>query len=223
MRAIHLLRPVLSSPFPSRVGTALSLSTLSILERHQSTPGAPIDWDNRIDLQSRFSLEEKGWKVQVEWKPSAYGVGLFAAEDIPNHTVLRVGQVGDNLLRFETADDLTKFAGDDASKWRYLQDYLWGLYLDTDDQGYPMGNSTRMRVGMWVPGNGLNHNAVPNTVYRVVGETEIHLVALAGIKEGDELWDDYRRHGVAPKWLKEIANAEKLTLNFPDCNDFVEP
>ena len=49
----------------------------------------------------------------------------------------------------------------------------------------------------------------------------INLVALTNIEAGEELYDDYRRHGSAPKWLLEFAKEYNVTLNFAECNDFV--
>jgi len=74
--------------------------------------------------------------------------------------------------------------------------------------------------GMWIPGNGVNHNETPNTVYKATPDG-INLVALVDIKADDELFDDYRRHGTSSPWLKEFARIHNVTLNFADCNDFV--
>ena len=57
-------------------------------------------------------------------------------------------------------------------------------------------------------GNGLNHRLEPNTVYRAAGggtEEGINLVALTNIKSGEQLFDDYRRHGSAPQWALDFA------------------
>ena len=197
-----------------------SIAALSILQ--QCEAASDIEWDDRVDFQSRFSPEEKGWQVKVEWKPSKYGTGVFSCEDIPQHTVLRVGEIGRNLLGFENPDDLVAFAGEEPAKWRYLQDYLWGLYTEADERGYQLSSSSSMWVGMWIPGNGLNHSTEPNTMYRDFGAGRLNLVALTDITAGDELFDDYRRHGIAPEWLKEFASSKGLSLNFADCNDFVD-
>ena len=59
---------------------------------------------------------------------------------------------------------------------------------------YPCLNRFSNISGFRVPGNGLNHNFTPNTVYRpaVNGGTDvgIDLVAISNIKAGDELYDD---------------------------------
>ena len=72
------------------------------------------------------------------------------------------------------------------------------------------------------PGNGLNHSEMPNTVYRKA-DNGINLVTIKDCRKGDELFDDYRRHGLAPKWLLEFAAKYEVSLNFSDCNDFVIP
>ena len=83
--------------------------------------------------------------------------------------------------------------------------------------GYP-NNSQGMPIG-----------TNPNTVYRAAtkenggkGGTKvgINLVAISDIKAGDELFDDYRRHGSAPHWLLDFAKKYDVTLNFAECNDF---
>jgi hypothetical protein len=132
------------------------------------------------------------------------------------------------------------------ARLRYVQDYLWGYYPShrTDERGYPNGTTTveddERFFGMWIPGNGLNHHHTPNTVYRndrdfftthSLTTTNVHrnpknaalyLVALTDIQAGDELFDDYNRHGRAPPlWLKNYAAEKNMTLNFADCNDFV--
>ena len=70
---------------------------------------------------------------------------------------------------------------------------------------------------------------IPNTVYRPIFDENnpsvvvgINLVALTDIQYGEELFDDYRRHGLAPRWLLQFAKDYNLpSLNFANCNDFV--
>ena len=96
----------------------------------------------------------------------------------------------------------------------------------TDDRGYAVNSKNDATsdddrfFGLWIPGNGLNHNEHPNTVYRATPDG-IDLVALVDIRPDDELFDDYRRHGTSSDWLKEFATIHNVTLNFADCNDFV--
>ncbi|CAB9518548.1 expressed unknown protein [Seminavis robusta] len=190
------------------------------------------DWDNRIALQAKWTNEEKGWQVGVEWKHTPFGVGLFATDDIAEGTILRIGQNGHNLMQFQSIQDIEEFCRhpeDYPARLRYVSDYLWGFsWQNTDAQGYDLPDDTSSVedrfMGMWVPGNGLNHNLVPNTVYRTrKGGTQegIVLVALCDVAAGDELFDDYRRHGRAPEWLKEFAREKQVSLNFAECNDFV--
>ena len=182
----------------------------------------------------------------VEWRQTPYGAGLFAAQDIPNGTLLRVGRNGINLAQFESIQDIEDFcggAGEDkeiyTAKLNYVKDYMWGFSPNTDEHGYDLVTDDQALVkkyaserffGMWCPGNGLNHNTNPNTVYRAAtkenggkGGTKvgINLVAISDIKAGDELFDDYRRHGSAPHWLLDFAKKYDVTLNFSECNDFV--
>jgi SET domain-containing protein len=180
-------------------------------------------------------LQEKGWKVAVEWKMTPFGVGLFAAESIPSGTVLRQGVIGRNLLQFRKQGDIESFcrvASNDEMEYRarlkYVSDYLWGFHLVADEKWYPYDRFEKRErfFGMWIPGNGLNHNNEPNTVYVPHKNTDtdligINLVALGDIKADEELYDDYRRHGSAPKWLRDFAIRKEISLNFAECNDFV--
>ena len=191
-----------------------------------------LDWDDRIGLQDRFSLEEKGWKVDVDWRATPYGAGLFSKQDIPAGTLLRKGILGVNLKGFASSDEIYEFCESDqaepaefTARLEYVKDYLWGFSKQADERGYaisdsPKDNGDDRFFGMWIPGNGLNHNEVPNTVYKATPEG-IDLVALVDIQKDDELFDDYRRHGTSSQWLKDFAIKHNVTLNFADCNEFV--
>jgi hypothetical protein len=249
------------------------------------TTDETIEWDDRPGLQNKWTLAEKGWEVQVEWKMTTtkeQGIGVFAQERIEPGTILRRGRLGYNLVQFHNVDDIEAFVaagsggaasaaaaaaatGDpadvaavdaavttsstpaasaatgtsntrEAAKWRYVSDYLWGFHYRTNEGGWPYDeHSSLMFVGMWMPGNGLNHSMYPNTIYRVppppgvVGadvrdkHDAIQLVATREIFEGEQLYDDYRRHGKSPLWLQPLIRRRNLQLNFKDCNDFVVP
>jgi len=186
-----------------------------------------IDWKNRQGLQdTTWTLEEKGWKTAVEWKDTPFGVGVFSCEEsIAKDTVLRKGVLHVNLLQFLSSQDIEDWCQADEEYWDrllYAKDYLWGFSYHTDEAGYELGDDSGDRFfGMWVPGNGLNHSLRPNTVYRATSEG-IDLVALEDISKGQELTDDYRRHGRSTEWLKAFASEKNVTLNFADCNDFVK-
>jgi len=201
---------------------------------------AGLDWNDRVGIQRGFTLEEKGWSVDVEWRSSKHGgTGVFARQSIASGTILRRGVLGVNLKEFRSVRDIEDFCrdgsgvdddGDDyESRLEYVKDYLWGFHKDADERGYAISSGDDdddeddRFFGMWVPGNGLNHDASPNTVYRWNASSNdgIDLVALGDVSEGDELFDDYRRHGRSPPWLREFAAERGVTLNFADCNDFV--
>ena len=198
-----------------------------------NTLAADLDWNDRIGLQEQYSLDQKRWKVQVDWRPTKYGAGLFALQEIAKGTVLRIGILGMNLKEFASIQDIDDFCNmgetDEAveARYNYVKDYLWGFSKFADGAGYPLdgekdrSDPSRRFYGMWIPGNGLNHGTTPNTVYQLT-EKGIDLVALQDIKVDAELLDDYRRHGTAPDWLKTFAIEHNVTLNFADCNDFVE-
>jgi hypothetical protein len=144
-----------------------------------------------------------------------------------------------NLIQFKSVCEIEEFClqGKDEDEYRarlyYTKDYLWGFTReDTDLKGYdlhPPAPDDYPAIedrffGMWIPGNGLNHNLNPNTVYRTrKGGTDkgICLVAISDIQAGEELFDDYRRHGRATRWLLDFAKSKQVTLNFAGCNDFV--
>lgn len=200
-----------------------------------------VDWNDRVGMQEKWNNKEKGWKVSVEWKETPFGAGLFAAQDIANGTLLRIGKNGINLAQFTSIEDIEAFCGGNDedkdvfdAKLKYVKDYMWGFSLNTDERGYDIvtkdealmeRHASERFFGMWCPGNGLNHNPNPNTVYRADedGGTRagINLVAIADIRKGDELFDDYRRHGHAPEWLLDFAKKYDVSLNFAECNDFV--
>jgi hypothetical protein len=176
-----------------------------------------IDWNDRVGLQHLWDNQAKGWQVNVEWKQTLYGVGLFAKQDIAKDTVLRIGRVGKNLVEFQSADAMLYFCQGNKDRVSYVADYFFGF----DPKGD--ANIEDMWYGIWIPGNGLNHSPEPNTVYKAGGiVTEgIDLVALADIKYGDELVDDYRRHGQPPAWARKFSEEFRVSLNFSGCNDFV--
>lgn len=214
-----------------------------VIVRTIDAEASTFNWDDRIDIQSRWENDEKGWKVGVEWKHTIYGTGLFATQDISAGTLLRKGRLGLNLIEFQSVEEIDNFCrgrGNSSSpemeaKLNYVKDYLWGFNPNANDSGYDVLDCGTQKLsteheqgrffGMWVPGNGLNHDSNPNTVYRaaVPGGTAvgIDLYALNDINNGDELLDDYRRHGTAPSWLLNFARERGITLNFAECNDFV--
>ena len=221
----------------AKAGTARSSVIDAALALSDDNKKTIIRWDDRKALQSTWTNAEKGWQVEVEWKDTPYGVGLFSAQDIPQGTLLRVGQIGQNLVQFRNVAQMEDFLQANnvpqnsplyQARLRYVADYLWGFYLKADQAGYPLDEQQaedHRFYGMWVPGNGLNHSHEPNTVYRTSpkGIVEgIDLIALTNVRRGDELFDDYKRHGQAPAWLKEFGLANKVNLNFADCNDFVD-
>lgn len=198
----------------------------------ETTSTTAVDWDNRIALQQMWKNEEKGWKVEVEWKDTPFGIGLFAKQDIGAGTTLRRGVTGCNLKQFTSVEEIEAFCQSGVhpneydARLRYVSDYLWGFTTQgTNPGGYPPKDQSQDEkyrfYGMWIPGNGLNHDAHPNTVYRTSPDG-IDLVALVDVSSGSELFDDYRRHGQAPQWLLDFGNNYNVSLNFSECNDFVK-
>jgi hypothetical protein len=205
-----------------------------------------LDWNDRIGIQNSYTLKQKGWKRNVEWKETPYGAGLFANKYIPKGAILRVGILDVNLKQFTSVEDIDAFChqktsdeevndnDDDVHARRnYVKDYLYGFYYDTDENGYYLdfgkpessvdddeSEQNRRLIGMWGPGNGLNHNEHPNAMY-VATDVGINLIAMKDIETGTEIVDDYRRFGRSPKWLKPFAEEHNVTLVFEGSNDFV--
>lgn len=132
-RAFHVLR---RARFPRNLATRSLTNTVEI-----ATPPV-MDWDDRIALQKSWSNSEKGWKVDVEWKMTPFGVGLFAAQDIVAGTILRTGVIGCNLKELSSIADIEAFCQSGRedeydARLRYVADYLWGFTVrGTDKEGY---------------------------------------------------------------------------------------
>jgi len=166
----------------------------------------------------------------VEWKNTSYGIGLFAREKIAKDTLIRKGIIGKNLMRFTTVGCVSSFLGSESSpqyngRLEYFADYFWGFNPHGEDEDVSADHESWF-YGMWIPGNGLNHFRESNTVYRAEWRDAsnihgINLVATREIEEGEELFDDYRRHGNVPTWLLPFKEKAGVDLNFADCNQFV--
>ena len=182
-----------------------------------------IDWDNREALQSRWTPHEKGWRIQVEWKRTPFGLGAFAAQDVTQGTILRVGKSRRNLIIFSSKQDIVAFLGDPDHpqyhpKVRYLSDYLFGnFHPETQEFTY----------GILVPGFGTNHSDTPNVqTSHIDGDGSnddqvISMVAVRDIRQGEELRNSYHACGPAPDFVKEFSEQHQVSLVFPGCNDFV--
>ena len=89
-------RRFLSNEFSQSENESIIVNTISLDTKEG------VDWNDRVGLQSKWDNPSKGWKVKVEWRETPYGAGLFAAQDIPTNTVLRVGLNRRNLLQFQS-------------------------------------------------------------------------------------------------------------------------
>jgi hypothetical protein len=187
-----------------------------------------VDWNDRVGLQNQWSNKDKGWQVEVEWKQTPRGAGVFAKQDIAAGATLRHGQCGLNQLQFQSAEEMAAFCQDSDGALKpalvaYLSDYFYGF--NPNGSRAEENASSVMWYGIWVPGNGLNHSERPNTIYHASSDggiaVGIDLAALTDVKKGDELLDDYRRHGQAPPWAKGFADKLGISMNFVGCNDFV--
>ena len=71
-----------SNPNRIVVGKRASSTASSSLISNTIDSIDSVNWDDRIGLQSAWSNPEKGWQVDVEWKTTPYGAGLFAKQDM---------------------------------------------------------------------------------------------------------------------------------------------
>ena len=220
-----------SNPNRIVVGKRASSTASSSLISNTIDSIDSVNWDDRIGLQSAWSNPEKGWQVDVEWKTTPYGAGLFAKQDMKTGTILRIGRTEKNLMQFKTAGEMKSFCEQGTGKAipavvSYVSDYFYGFdpnYNQIDEKN-PSSGQLPVWYGIWVPGNGLNHGIEPNTVYRTAAQGISHgidLVALTDIASGDELLDDYRRHGKPPAFALEFSQQFGIDMNFVGCNDFV--
>jgi len=196
------------------------------------TINSALNWSDRVGIQQQFTPEEVGWKVAVEWGPSEFGTGVFAKQSIKKGTVVRRGVLGVNYLPFESAEDIDAFCRRDGdsnydAKLQYVCDYIWSFHTDAasvDNEQKSEDNKDTRTSGIWIPGCAINHSTVPNLVFVWNSEAKgIDLIARVDISEDEEIVCDYRTFGNAPRFLKDWADKNKVSLPHPDCNDFVDP
>eukprot|EP00494_Astrolonche_serrata_P011385 UN11468 len=87
--------------------------------------GVPQCWSNRLNMQSMYSLEERGWQISVYWKQSEIpnaGIALFANQDVPKGTIMRKFIVDQRMLIFEDENDLPFL---NELTLQYLADYTF--------------------------------------------------------------------------------------------------
>jgi len=169
--------------------------------------GIPEFWMDRYKMQNAYSLEAKGWKVQVKWEVSPIigaGVGVFVTEDVKEGQVLRLANTGRNLIRFRKKSDLPK------NMSSVTKNYISNFCGQVDD--FTM---------LFLPGNCMNHAIEPNTIMVAADEETIHIVACHDIKAGTELTQDYLSFGEPPEYLKELAKNESMELVFSGYNGFL--
>ena len=134
---IALQRRPGSSVWRQRRLLATPSDALDHLANALDTPPGQVDWNDRVGMQAAWSHRDKGWHVEVEWRPTAWGAGLFAAQDIARGTRLRTGRHGANLVQFRSVDDIEAFCRgrrggavaateeEFDAKLHYVKDYMW--------------------------------------------------------------------------------------------------
>ena len=169
--------------------------------------GVPAFWIDRFKMQNAYSLEAKGWKVQVNWKESSItgaGVGVFVGEDVEKGQLIREAITGKNLIRLRNKSDLPK------NPSSVTKNYFTNYCSQVDDFTY-----------IYLPGNCKNHSTDPNTILKVADEETLHLVACKDMKAGMELTGDYYACGEPPKYLTDFAAIHKIDLLFSGYNSFM--
>ena len=110
-------------------------------------------------------------------------------------------------------------------KLDHVSQHIWAFHTgaaSVDNKHESDDKKDRRSVGIWVPGCGHNHNTVPNVMGRCNSEANgVDFVALVDIPTDDELCEDCRTFRNAPSWLKDWAAKHEVSINHPDCNNFV--
>jgi len=168
------------------------------------TEGIPDFWADGIQMQNAYSLEAKGWKVQIAWRESTItgaGTGCFVEEDVNKGQLLRVAQTGKNLIRLREESDLPK------NMSSITKNYFSNSCAQIDDF-----------VFILVPGNGFNHSSDPNVEAIVADEETLHVLAVKDMKAETELSWNHDTFGEPPQYLKEFAKNEEIELVFSGKN-----
>jgi len=171
------------------------------------TEGIPAFWSDRQQMQNAYSLEAKGWKVQVNWGESSIsgaGVGAFVGEDVEKGQLIRVAETGKNLVRFRDQSDLPK------NMSMVTKNYISNYCGQVDD--FAM---------IFLPGNCFNHDIDPNIDMIAADEETIHLLAAKDMKAGTELTQNYYTFGKPPKYLEDLAKDQQMDLVFSGYNSFL--
>ena len=210
-----------------------------IAEDHPSSSYTPllqkyvtdgVWWDSYTELQHSMTLHEKGWRVKVYWaddfEDGQYiGLGVFAGENIPKGTVMRVAEIGVNIVLFNRTTNLPPLHKVEKSKM-----------ADTDVDGKKTADHLKnygfkcpCHVGgggddmmVFLPGNAVNHRIGGNTGL-LCRKNGTDVIALRDITEGEPLRSDYNTFGRAPRWytevLKESLGTDECT--FAGLNEYV--
>jgi len=190
--------------------------------------GIAETWTDAHKMQEGLSLDQKGWKYEVEWKQSEQcdGFGVYACENIPEGAVIRQGIVGQNMTICSSFRDLPKLT---PSTFECLENYAAGF----GKRSFEDGNNDADQIYFWLPGCGINHSAA----YAVAGigclatkcpkKGVYDIVSTRPIAKGEELVRDYATaYGKAPLWYEKFVrrNVDRGRMSgavFVGLNDFV--
>ena len=171
--------------------------------------GIPNTWCDTLNMQSLYTLEQKGWRKKMIWKQSTVlhgSIGVFADEDIQNgETVIRYTNMK-NLIVLKSADDIPPLT---KSTIEYFSNYVF----QTEDV-----------CALCIPGSSVNHDKsrANNTLVKI-SENELAVIATKDIRKGEEFLGNYSRYGAPPKWLVDYAEEHNIweSLTFKGYNDYV--
>jgi len=178
-----------------------------------------ISWESADEMQRSMTLEEKGWRVKVKWGQQyegeqCIGLGVFADEDIPSGTIVRIGRIGVNQVVFNKNINLPTTKNKKTVV--YVKDYAGRCPCQNKE------NPDNLLV--WLPGSSWNHSENNSNIKYNCLKAGIDMVASRDIRKDEAITGDYRTMGFSPDWYKEwlkeeLGDSENV---FQGCNDFVK-
>ena len=164
-----------------------------------------------------MTLKEKGWKVNVLWKDQflggkCIGIGLFAQQDIPEGSILRIGKFGHDILIYNRETNIPDITN--PGTLEHLANYSIVCPCQMVKGGDDMV--------LWLPGVGINHSTNPNCMV-LCTVNGMCIISIQDIKDGEALVLDYNSFGSVPTWYEIMLrnNLGTATCVFPGANDYV--
>lgn len=192
------------------------------------TDGIPDAWADILNMQASLPNSEKGWQIEVFFKKSEYGIGVFSTNAHKKGTRVRSGQVNKYTLELKPphVPEMTE------RTVIHLMNYACNIKKNNDKYDKDLAI-------IYIPGNCMNHSADNSNIEMRMVEKEVGDVALGeddeapykgydlflsrDIESGEELTKHYNDFGPAPEWLVKMCedNGKEVNLVFPGSNDYV--